>query len=51
MNEILKKFHSVLRSGKIDKFSPYPPDMKGQDGADELAKKALEEGIKPDRYS
>jgi 5-methyltetrahydrofolate--homocysteine methyltransferase len=33
--------------GKIDKISPYPPDLKGQDGADEIAKKALEEGIKP----
>jgi 5-methyltetrahydrofolate--homocysteine methyltransferase len=33
--------------GKIDKLSPYPPDLKGQDGADEIAKRALEEGIKP----
>lgn len=34
--------------GKIDKASPYPPDMKGQDGADELAKAALDSGIRPD---
>ncbi|NMD02655.1 MAG: cobalamin-binding protein, partial [Bacteroidales bacterium] len=33
--------------GKTDRSSPYPPDMKGQEGADELAKLALESGIKP----
>ena len=47
MNEILEKLAKCVEFGKINKVSPYPPDMKGQDGADELAKRALEEGIKP----
>ena len=37
MDEILQKLGRCVEVGKIDKASPYPPDMKGQDGADELA--------------
>ncbi len=48
MNELLEKLSRCVELGKTDLLSPYPPDMKGQDGADELAKKALEEGIRPD---
>jgi len=47
MSEILQQLSHCVEFGKIDKVSPYPPDLKGQDGADEIAKKALEEGIKP----
>jgi len=47
MNDILKKIAYCIEFGKIDKTSPYPPNMKDQDGADELTKKALEEGINP----
>ena len=47
MNEILEKISHCVEFGKINKASPYPPDMKGQEGADELAKLALESGIKP----
>jgi methanogenic corrinoid protein MtbC1 len=49
MSEILQKLAHCVEFGKIDKTSPYPPDMKGQDGADELAKEALDSGIKPDQ--
>ena len=48
MEDLLKDLAHCVEFGKTDKASPYPPDMKGQDGADELAKKALEAGIKPD---
>jgi methanogenic corrinoid protein MtbC1 len=48
MNEILVRLAQCIESGKINKVSPYPPNMKDQDGADELAKKALEEGVRPD---
>ena len=48
MNDILQELALCVENGKINKTSPYPPNMKGQDGADELAKRALEEGIKPD---
>lgn len=47
MSEILQKLSKCVENGKIDKASPYPPDMKGDDGADELAKRALDEGVKP----
>jgi len=48
MNDILGKIALCVEFGKINKVSPYPPDMKDQDGADELAKRALDEGTKPD---
>ena len=48
MNDILEKLSQCVEFGKINKASPYPPNMKDQDGADELARRALEEGIKPD---
>jgi 5-methyltetrahydrofolate--homocysteine methyltransferase len=48
MNDILEKLATCVEFGKINKDSPYPPNMKDQDGADELAKKALDEGVRPD---
>jgi methanogenic corrinoid protein MtbC1 len=48
MNEILNQLAACVEAGKINKSSPYPPNMKDQDGADELARKALEQGCKPD---
>jgi len=48
MNEILEKLAQCVEFGKINKTSPYPPTMKDQDGADELARYALDAGIKPD---
>jgi methanogenic corrinoid protein MtbC1 len=44
MDELFKSIAHCIEFGKINNASPYPPDMKGQDGADELTKKALEEG-------
>lgn len=48
MNEILEKIAKCVECGKINRTSPYPPDMRDQDGADELSKRALQEGIRPD---
>lgn len=48
MSDILERLAQCVEFGKINKTSPYPPNMKDQDGADELAKRALKEGIKPD---
>jgi methanogenic corrinoid protein MtbC1 len=48
MNDILVKLAQCVEFGKINKVSPYPPNMKDQDGADELARRALDEGVKPD---
>ena len=48
MENIPERLAICVESGKINKTSPYPPNMKDQEGADELAKRALEEGVKPD---
>lgn len=48
MDDILKKISRCVECGKIDKASPYPPDMRGQEGSDELTKMALDGGIRPD---
>lgn len=47
MEEILEKLAHCVEFGKINLASPYPPDLRGQEGADELTKKALEMGIAP----
>ncbi|MBN1822668.1 MAG: corrinoid protein [Prolixibacteraceae bacterium] len=45
MSELLSKIAECIEFGKINKAAPYPPQMKGQDGADELTRQALDEGI------
>jgi methanogenic corrinoid protein MtbC1 len=47
MSTTLEKLLLAVESGKVDKNSPFPPQMKGEDGADELAKMALDEGVNP----
>jgi len=47
MSELLSKIADCIEFGKINKAAPYPPQMKGQDGADELTKQAIEEGVVP----
>jgi methanogenic corrinoid protein MtbC1 len=48
MSDILNQISLCVEAGKINKSSAYPPNMKDQDGADELTGKALEHGFKPD---
>ena len=47
MSNTLERLMNCVELGKINKASPYPPSLKGQDGADELCKLALDEGINP----
>ena len=47
MSELLEKIGLCIEFGKINNASVYPPNMRGQDGADELTKQALEEGVNP----
>lgn len=47
MNDILEQIALCVENGKINQKSPYPPNMKGQLGADELTLQALEEGVAP----
>lgn len=46
-NELLAKILECVEFGKVNKAAPFPPNMKGQDGADELTKQALDQGIEP----
>lgn len=48
MSELLEQLAVCIERGKVNLNSPYPPDLKGQDGADELTKTALETNITPD---
>ena len=45
MNELLKQIAVCVERGKVNVKSPYPPDLKGQGGVDELTKAALAEGV------
>lgn len=45
--ELLSKLTECVEFGKVNKNAPFPPAMKGMDGADELTAQALEMGIDP----
>jgi 5-methyltetrahydrofolate--homocysteine methyltransferase len=47
MKEWIEKIAACIERGKVNKTATYPPNLRGQDGADELAKSALEQGLKP----
>jgi 5-methyltetrahydrofolate--homocysteine methyltransferase len=47
MNAILEKILECVEAGKVNLASPFPPQMKGQPGADEYTQEALKEGISP----
>ncbi len=47
MNELLSRLAECIEFGKINIASPYPPQMRGQEGADELTAAALTQGINP----
>ncbi len=47
MSELLEQLATCIERGKVNEKSPFPPDLKGQPGADELTKQALDEGIEP----
>ncbi|MDZ7315021.1 MAG: corrinoid protein [candidate division KSB1 bacterium] len=48
MNEWVEKLALCVERGKVNRDAPWPPDLKGQDGADELAAAALQSGCSPD---
>lgn len=45
MENLIDKISLCIQRGKIDLNSPYPPDLKGEKGADELTEEALNSGI------
>jgi methanogenic corrinoid protein MtbC1 len=48
MSDFVEQLALCVERGKVNKESPFPPDLKGQDGANELAKQAIESGLQPD---
>lgn len=48
MNELLEKLAVCIERGKVNISSPFPADLKGQEGADELTKRAIENSISPE---
>jgi methanogenic corrinoid protein MtbC1 len=49
MEELLKKLLEAVEFGKVDIKSPYPPQLKGQDGAHELTISAIDSGVGPQK--
>ena len=47
MDQIAQKIALCVERGKVNRQTPYPPDMKDQDGVAELVTVALKEGIEP----
>ena len=47
MSDLLFRLSECVEFGKINKASAFPPNMKGQDGADELTRQLLDEGANP----
>jgi len=47
MEENLRRLHDCIEQGKVDRKSPYPPQMKEMDGASELTAEALANGVEP----
>jgi len=48
MSNLIDQISECVENGKINLNSPYPPQMKGQPGAAELTRQALDEGVTPD---
>jgi methanogenic corrinoid protein MtbC1 len=47
-NGILEQIAHCIEFGKINTASPFPPELRGQPGADEYTLQALKDGIAPD---
>jgi methanogenic corrinoid protein MtbC1 len=47
MDERVEKLAICVERGKVNQAASYPPDLKDQKGADELAKEALDQGFGP----
>ena len=47
MSDILQRLSECVEAGKANAKSSYPPQLKGQPGADELCQEALAAGVPP----
>ncbi|MCX7727737.1 MAG: cobalamin-dependent protein [Chitinispirillaceae bacterium] len=44
LKEVIENIGKCVERGKVNKNAPYPPDMRGMDGSEELTKAAIELG-------
>ncbi len=49
MDKLLEQLAHVVEVGKIDKNTPYPPELKDKDGASELTLQAIAQKIDPQK--
>jgi len=47
MDPLVEKISRCIERGKVNLASPYPKDLKGQEGADELTRQALAASVGP----
>ena len=47
MSDLLEKLALCVEKGKINRNMNYPPELAGQEGADELTQLALKQGLSP----
>ncbi|MCK5862151.1 MAG: B12-binding domain-containing protein, partial [Candidatus Hydrogenedentes bacterium] len=47
MMEVFEQIATCVSRGKINKSSPYPPDLRDQDGVFELVRDALASDVNP----
>jgi methanogenic corrinoid protein MtbC1 len=47
MQDYVERIAMCIARGKVYKSAPYPPDMRDQDGADEIAAEAVKSGVQP----
>jgi 5-methyltetrahydrofolate--homocysteine methyltransferase len=48
MSELTETLAACIERGKINQTASYPPDLRGKEGADEIARNALAAGQTPD---
>ncbi len=48
MQDVIEKIALCVAKGKVSRSAWFPPDMKDQDGADEIAAEAIKNGIRPE---
>ncbi|MCU0645448.1 MAG: corrinoid protein [bacterium] len=48
MQDVVEKIALCVAKGKVSRSAWFPPDMKDQDGADEITTEALKNGVAPD---
>lgn len=47
MDELLSRLADAIERGKVDRSTPYPPDMNDEDGVSELIQEAVKNAVPP----